>query len=71
MTEDEVFLTSGGSGALIFSCLSMLDKGDNILMSRPGFPLIKAVCKFLEIEVRLYETLADKDWECDIDSISS
>lgn len=52
---DDIVLTSGGSGALLYATLALAKPGDKILMPRPTFPLVKAFADFFGIEVVFYD----------------
>lgn len=64
LTEDEVILTSGGSGALYQCIQALASKGDKIMMPKPTFPLMQAFADFLEVKVVNYH-LSYGDWQPD------
>lgn len=38
LEADDIFVTTGGSEALLFSCLSILDAGDEVIIPEPFYP---------------------------------
>ena len=38
LTADEIFITSGGSEALLFTCMSILDEGSEVIIPEPYYP---------------------------------
>jgi aspartate/methionine/tyrosine aminotransferase len=68
LTEDEVILTMGGSGALFHSVNALAAPGDKILMSKPAFPLMRAFTDFLGISVLEYD-LHEGDWQPNVQQI--
>uniref|UniRef100_A0A0K0ETM7 Tyrosine aminotransferase n=1 Tax=Strongyloides stercoralis TaxID=6248 RepID=A0A0K0ETM7_STRER len=57
ITADDVILTSGCSHALQIAIESIANKGDNILVPKPGFPLYTTLMNPLGIEDRSYNLI--------------
>ena len=57
MTEDDVIITSGASGALDLAISVLCEPGDNILIPAPGFSLYHTLCSNKGIETRYYSLL--------------
>ena len=66
-TADDVYLTYGCHGALQTSVAVMASRGENILVAKPSFPLVKAICENLGVEIKFFDLLPDKGWECDLE----
>lgn len=66
-----MILTSGCSSALEYCILALADKGQNILVPRPGFCLYQTLSEGLGIEVRFYELLPEKQWQVDLKQLES
>jgi tyrosine aminotransferase len=64
--ESDVFLTQGCSMALWLAINTLAEKGDNILVPNPGFPLSKAIAKSQHIGVKEYLLLPHQNWEIDL-----
>lgn len=65
LSEEEIVLTAGGSGALFYATIALASPGDRILMPRPTFPLVKGFADFLGIEVVFYD-LSPQTWQPNI-----
>ena len=65
----DVFVTSGGSEAIELCLTALLDRGDNVLIPYPGYPLYEAVLSKLEAEARPYFLDEEKGWQPDIEDI--
>ncbi|KAL6077116.1 Tyrosine aminotransferase [Balamuthia mandrillaris] len=71
LNENDVLLTSGCSGALDLCITAVANAGDNILIPKPGFSLYKTLCDNKGIECRYYNLLPEKNWEIDLEHLSS
>ncbi len=67
----DVFITSGGSEAIEIALTALVDRGDNVLIPYPGYPLYEAVLAKLEAEARPYFLDESKGWLPDLDDIRS
>lgn len=68
---DNVILTSGCSAALEYCILALAEKGQNVLIPRPGFCLYQTLTEGLGIEVRYYDLLPEKQWQADLKQLES
>ena len=71
ITSEDVFICSGCSSALDICIPALANRGDNILVPRPGFPLCKILSQGLGIETRDYNLLPDQNWEVDLNHLES
>lgn len=71
VVEDDVIIASGCSGALELIISALMNEGDNILIPRPGFPLYEVISKSLGGNVKYYNLLPDRNWECDLADMES
>lgn len=71
LTPNDVMICSGASGALHIAMDAMLDAGDNILLPKPGFSLYATIAGYLNVEVRYYNLLPERGWECDLDQMAT
>lgn len=69
LTRDDVFLTSGASGALELALGVLANEGDNVLLPRPGFPLFRTLAENFGIECRYYNLMADDGWRAELSDI--
>lgn len=63
---NDVILCSGCSSALEYCILALADRGQNVLLPRPGFCLYRTLVDGLDIEVRYYDLLPEKQWRADL-----
>lgn len=67
----DVIICSGCSMALDI-CISVLaDRGDNILVPCPGFPLYQTLAHGLGVEARQYNLMATQKWQVDLEHARS
>jgi tyrosine aminotransferase len=71
VSEDDVVITSGCSGAVELAISVLLNEDDNLLVPRPGFPLYEVITNSLGGKVKHYNLLPSKDWECDLQHMAS
>ena len=68
---ENVFVTSGASGALELAFAVLLSAGDNVLVPSPGFPLYATLAESLGAEVRYYGLDSAKGWDPDVASLEA
>lgn len=69
----DVILCSGCSSALEM-CITVLadgSKNQNILIPRPGFPIYRTLAECINVEVRMYNLLPERNWEVDLAHLES
>lgn len=67
--EEDVVMTSGGSEGISMTIGALMNRGENILTPRPGYPLYPAVVNYLEGEMNDYELDEEDEWQPDIDDM--
>jgi len=67
VTENDVIIGSGCSGALEIIISGLLNPGDNILLPKPGFSLYQTLAVARGIDVKFYDLVAEKNWEADLE----
>jgi alanine-synthesizing transaminase len=65
----DLFVTSGGSEAIEICLTALVDRGDNVLVPYPGYPLYEAVISKLEAKLNPYYLDEDNGWQPDVDDI--
>ena len=68
---NHVFLGFGCSGALYNAIAVMCERGDRILVARPGFPLCQPICQNLGVEFDCYDLLPDEGWQINLEHLKS
>jgi tyrosine aminotransferase len=71
LTSKDVILASGCSGAIDIAISVLADRGQNILIPKPGFSLYRTLAVSLGIQVRYYRLIPEKNWEVDLDDLVS
>jgi len=71
LTANDVFLTSGASGAIELAMNVLLNPGDNILIPKPGFSLYNTIAGSKGYKVKYYNLLPDQSWEVDTQHLRS
>ncbi len=71
VTENDVVIASGCSGALEIIISGMFNPGDNILLPKPGFSLYQTLAVAREIGVKFYDLVAANNWEADLESMEA
>jgi tyrosine aminotransferase len=61
-----VFLGFGTYGALHNAISVLCERGDTILVPRPGFPFFTPICQNLGVIFDTYDLVAEKGWEIDL-----
>lgn len=69
VSEDDVIIASGCSGALELVISVLIDPGDNLLVPKPGFPLYQVITDSLGGSCRHYPLLPEADWEVDLEAM--
>ncbi|MBI2899324.1 MAG: aminotransferase class I/II-fold pyridoxal phosphate-dependent enzyme [Planctomycetes bacterium] len=64
------FLCSGTSEGIEIALASLANRGDNVLVPSPGYPLYEAVLHKLEIECRHYPLVEERGWSPDVERMA-
>ncbi|UKL13537.1 aminotransferase class I/II-fold pyridoxal phosphate-dependent enzyme [Dissulfurimicrobium hydrothermale] len=67
----EILITTGASEAIDFALSALVNRGENVLVPSPGYPLYNALLARLMGEPRAYSLDEKNGWEPDIDHIES
>lgn len=71
LTARDIILASGCSGAIDLAISVLTNRGQNILLPRPGFSLYRTLALSLGIEVRYYNLIPERGWEVDLDDLAA
>lgn len=69
VTESDVIMTSGGSEGITMALGALINKGDNVLTPKPGYPLYNAIINYLDAEENEYELDEENEWQPDIEDM--
>ena len=67
----EILVTTGASEAIDFALSALVNKGENVLVPSPGYPLYDALLTRLIGEARPYQLDESRSWEPDIEHMAS
>jgi alanine-synthesizing transaminase len=67
----DVFITTGASEAIDICLTALVDRGENVLIPAPGYPLYSAIIHKLEAEPRFYYLDEADAWQPDLEDIAS
>ncbi|CAK9294030.1 unnamed protein product [Gordionus sp. m RMFG-2023] len=67
----DVFLTTGCTQALQWSIECLADRGDNILIPKPCFPIYKTFAKMNGIAFQSYNLIPKNQWEINLEHLES
>ena len=67
----DIIVTHGASEAIELSLTALLEKGDNVLLPQPGYPLYSSIMAKLDAVVNPYYLNEEDDWNLDIADIES
>ncbi len=70
MQPHEILITTGASEAIDFALSALVNKGENVLVPSPGYPLYNALLSRLIGEARPYLLNEDNDWQPDVDHMA-
>lgn len=68
-TEKDIWITSGTHGALFLAVNALCNRGDSILVPRPGFSLIRTITDSIGVNLKFYDLLPDQEWKIDLESV--
>ena len=66
-----IFITTGASEAIEICMTALVNRGENILLPSPGYPLYSAIVPKIESTFNTYYLNEEKGWQPDIDDIVS
>ncbi len=69
ITEDDVIITSGGSEGITMALGALVNRGENILLPSPGYPLYTSTMNYLEADINEYYLDEENAWQPDIEDI--
>ena len=67
----DIIVTHGASEAIELCLTALLEKGDNVLLPQPGYPLYSSIMAKLDAEVNPYYLNEEDDWNLDVADIES
>lgn len=71
VTENDVVIASGCSGALEIVISGMFDPGDNLLIPKPGFSLYQTLAQARQIDCKYYDLVPERNWEANLETMEA
>ncbi|CAF1013796.1 unnamed protein product [Brachionus calyciflorus] len=68
---NDIILTNGCSQAIDLCITVLANRGDNIIIPKPGFSIYKTLAGTLGINVKYYSLLEENNWEIDLEELES
>jgi alanine-synthesizing transaminase len=69
--ESSVMITTGVSEAVNICTAALVDRGENMIIPRPSYPVYSAYINLFECENKFYTLDEDREWDLDIDDIEN
>jgi alanine-synthesizing transaminase len=67
----DVFISTGASEAIEIALTALVNRGENVLLPNPGYPLYSALTSKMEVEGRPYFLDEENNWQPDLADIES
>jgi tyrosine aminotransferase len=71
LTENDVIMASGCSGALELAFKALVDEGDNVLAPCPGFALYRTIVEGIGGTCKTYPLIPELDWQADLQKMKA
>jgi len=71
LTEKDIVIASGCSGAIELCIGVMANPGDNILIPQPGFSIYRTIAVSNGVNVKPYNLIPEKEWEIDLEHMEA
>lgn len=69
VNPDEVVITSGGKPVIFYTILACVQRGDEVLVPNPGFPIYQSAVEFAGGKAVSIPLLEERDFRMDIDAL--
>jgi tyrosine aminotransferase len=69
LTENDVIMASGCSGALELAFKALVNEGDNVLAPCPGFALYRTIVESIGGTCKTYPLIAELDWQVNLEQL--
>jgi len=69
VNPDQVVVTPGAKPIMFFSCLALLERGDEVIYPNPGFPIYESVIRFAGAVPVPLPLLEEKKFSFDVDDL--
>lgn len=70
-SAEEIFITNGASEAIFFSILTLVEKGDEVIIFEPNYPIVSPVVKYLGGTPRVIKLKEENAFQIDIEELKN
>ncbi|HYL40433.1 MAG TPA: pyridoxal phosphate-dependent aminotransferase, partial [Candidatus Binatus sp.] len=66
---ENVFVTVGGKGVMVYAILALVDPGDEVIVPDPGYPIYESLTRFLDATPVALPIRMANDFQVDVDEL--
>jgi aspartate aminotransferase len=69
VAPEDVFVTVGGKGVMVYAILALVDPGDEVIVPDPGYPIYESLTRFLDATPVALPIRMANDFQVDVDEL--
>jgi aspartate aminotransferase len=71
VAPEDVFVTVGGKGVMVYAILALVDPGDEVIVPDPGYPIYESLTRFLDATPVALPIRMENDFQVDVDELET
>jgi len=71
VAPEDVFVTVGGKGVMVYAILALVDPGDEVIVPDPGYPIYESLTRFLDATPVALPIRMANDFQVDVDELEA
>ena len=71
VAPENVFVTVGGKGVMVYAILGLVDPGDEVIVPDPGYPIYESLTRFLDATPVALPIRMENDLQVDVDELEA
>ncbi|HJW22691.1 MAG TPA: aminotransferase class I/II-fold pyridoxal phosphate-dependent enzyme, partial [Candidatus Limnocylindrales bacterium] len=71
VAAEDVFVTVGGKGVMVYAILALVDPGDEVIVPDPGYPIYESLTRFLDATPVALPIRMENDFQVDVDELEA
>jgi aspartate aminotransferase len=71
VTPEQVFVTVGGKGVMVYAILALVDPGDEVIVPDPGYPIYESLTRFVAATPVAIPIRMENEFRLDVDELAS
>ncbi|HEY5629491.1 MAG TPA: pyridoxal phosphate-dependent aminotransferase [Candidatus Limnocylindrales bacterium] len=71
VAPEDVFVTVGGKGVMVYAILALVDPGDEVIVPDPGYPIYESLTRFLDATPVVLPIRMANDFQVDVDELEA